>query len=70
MRVTRKLKVSVSGSTVTNNDTKVMLASITNYNNNLVLKPVGDEIALQQHHCHEHMYQMMQFGELSKNSIL
>ncbi len=59
------------GSTVTINDAKVILESITKYNNDLVSNPVGDKTALRQHLRHERIYQMMQSGELlSKNNAL
>jgi len=53
-----------------NKESKVTMASITSYNNNLVAQRPTDKAALRQLHRHERLYKMMEDGAMSKDDAL
>jgi hypothetical protein len=70
-RIDQKLeKAANERSASTKNDTKVTMASITEFNQKLVTKKVGNKTELRQLLRHERLYQMMESGAISKDNTL
>ena len=70
-RVNEKLHAEVDDkSSSTKNDTKVTMASITDFNHKLVNNKISDKTALPQIHRQEMLHKMMETNAILKDNTL
>ncbi len=69
-RIDGKLAVAVAHDKSDSTNAKVTMASITEYNQNLVFKKPSDKSSLCQLHQHKRLHKMMESGAISKDNMI